>query len=155
MSDSEGPRRPTTDRRLSTRPNEIVWRDQMALSPGAKFAVLLGDPSQAGSYAFRLRAPTGHRAMPHSHPEERVYTVLSGTFYLGFGHQFVDSRLEDYPEGSVVIVRPDRVHFQLAKEHEYVVQIEGVGPTAVRYMNPADDPRHPKDAPVLPRAADP
>lgn len=143
MSDSVGPRRPTTDRRLATRPNEVVWRDQTALTPGARFAVLLGDPSQAGPYVFRLRAPAGHRALPHSHPEERVYTVLSGTFFLGFGHQFIESRLEDYPEGSVVIVRQDRQHFQFAKTGEYVVQIEGDGPTAVRYLNPADDPRTP------------
>ena len=129
------------DRRLSMRPTEIVWRDQTALAPGARFAVLLGDPSQPGPYAFRLQAPAGHRAMPHSHPEERVYTVLSGTFYLGFGHEYDEDRLEEYPAGSVVIVRKDRAHFQLAKSTEYLVQIEGTGPTAVRYLDPADDPR--------------
>jgi quercetin dioxygenase-like cupin family protein len=133
-----------TDRRLSVRPAEIVWRDQRALAPGAQFAVMLGDPGEAGPYVFRLRASAGHRAMPHTHPEERVYTVLSGTFYLGFGHRFDDGRLEPYPEGSVLIVREGRHHFQLARAGEYVVQVEGVGPTAVTYEDPTDDPRLPR-----------
>jgi quercetin dioxygenase-like cupin family protein len=135
-----------TDRRLSMRPAELEWHDQPALAPGAKFAVLLGEPAGSGPYVVRLRAPAGHRVMPHSHPEERVYTVLSGTFSLGFGHQYLESRLEDYPEGSVVIVRKDRLHSQLARASGYVVQIEGVGPTAVRYLSPADDPRLPPNS---------
>ena len=127
---------------LSKRPSEIVWRDQPSLAAGAQFAVLLGDPAQPGKYVFRLRVPAGHRAAPHSHPEARVYTVLNGTFHLGFGHQFSEDRLEAYPEGSVILVRADRKHFQLAKSGEYVVQVEGDGPTAVVYLNPSDDPRN-------------
>jgi quercetin dioxygenase-like cupin family protein len=132
-----------TDRRLSMRPSEIAWNDQPALATGAKFAVLLGDPDQPGLYVFRLRAPPGHQVMPHTHPEERVYTVLSGTFFLGFGHQFSEARLEPYPEGSVVVVRADRHHIQSAKSGEYVVQIQGDGPTAVEYVDSHDDPRAP------------
>lgn len=138
-----------SERRLSMRPAEIVWKPQPALAPGAEFADLLGDPSQSGPYVFRLRAPTGHRALPHSHPEERTYTVLSGTFYLGFGHRFVETRLEEYPQGSVVVVRHDRRHFQLAKSDGYLVQIEGTGPTAVWYDDPADDPRGPVPSPGM------
>ena len=132
-----------TDIRLSMRPSEIVWKDQPALAPGAQHAVLLGDPSKAGRYAFRLHAPAGHRAMPHTHPEERLYTVLSGSFFLGFGDGYIESRLEEYPEGSVVIVRAGRHHFQWAKSGDYIVQVEGEGPTAVEYVNPKHDPRTP------------
>jgi quercetin dioxygenase-like cupin family protein len=123
------------------RPSEITWTDQSALPKGAKFAVLLGDPAKPGRYVARLHASAGHQAPPHTHPEERVYTVLSGTFHLGFGEGYIESRIEAYPEGSVVIVRGDRHHFQHAKSGDYVVQIEGVGPTAVEYVNPKDDPR--------------
>jgi len=130
-----------TDRRLSMRPSELTWTDQPALEEGAQFAVLLGDLTQPGSYVFRLHAPAGHRAMPHTHPDERIYTVLSGTFHLGFGHRYDESRLEEYPSGSVVVVRADRHHFQLARSGDYVVQVEGIGPTAVTYVNPRNDPR--------------
>jgi|HubBroStandDraft_1064217.scaffolds.fasta_scaffold199281_3 quercetin dioxygenase-like cupin family protein len=130
-----------TESRLSIRPSEVVWRDQPALATGAKIADLLGDPSLPGRYVFRLQVPAGHRVMSHRHPEERVYTVLSGSFYLGFGHGFVEERLEEYPEGSVVIVRAGRYHFQWAKSGEYLVQVQGDGPTDVVYANPGDDPR--------------
>jgi hypothetical protein len=125
------------------RPSEITWKDQPVLAQGAKVSVLLGDLSQPGPYVFRLQCPAGHRAMSHRHPDERVYTVLSGSFYLGFGHQFDESRLDEYPAGSVVIVRAERHHFQWAKSAEYVVQIQGIGPTATTYTNPSDDPRLP------------
>jgi mannose-6-phosphate isomerase-like protein (cupin superfamily) len=141
MGTSGQSREPMTDIRLSIRPSEILWTDQPALAKGAKFAVLLGDLTKPGRYVFRLQAPAGHRAMPHTHPEDRVYTVLSGTFFLGFGEGYIESRLEEYPVGSVVLVRAGRHHFQLAKTGDYVVQIEGEGPTAVEYVNPRDDPR--------------
>jgi hypothetical protein len=130
-----------SDTPLSIRPVQFVWRDQPALAPGAQFAALLGNPSAPGRYIFRLRAPEGHRAMPHTHPDERVYTVIDGTFYIGWGGEFATERLEEYPEGSVVIVRADRCHFQLAGAGGYVVQIQGEGPTAVEYADPNDDPR--------------
>ncbi|MFZ0892042.1 MAG: cupin domain-containing protein [Thermoplasmata archaeon] len=130
-----------TDLPLSMRPDQIVWRDQPALASGAQFAVLLGDLSKPGKYVFRLRVPAGHQVLPHRHPEERVYTVLAGTFCLGFGHIYSAEHLDEYPEGSVILVRAGRYHFQLAKSAEYVVQIEGDGPTAVAYLHPADDPR--------------
>jgi quercetin dioxygenase-like cupin family protein len=135
-----------TDRPVSKRPREIVWNDQPALAEGAKFAVLLGDLGKPGRYVARLRVPSGHRVLTHSHPEERVYTVLKGTFFLGFGHEFSAELLEEYPEGSVVIVRANRKHFQEAKSGEYLVQIEGDGPTSVVYLDPGDDPRNPKQS---------
>jgi len=130
-----------TDPPLSKRPAEFLWKDQPALAAGARFAVLLGDPAKPGRYVFRLRAPRGHRALPHTHPDERIYTVVSGTFGLGFGEEFDEGRIEEYPEGSVIIVRADRHHFQWAKSGDYEVQIEGEGPTAVEYVHPSDDPR--------------
>jgi hypothetical protein len=114
------------------------------LEKGARFAVLLGDLTQPGRYVFRLYAPAGHRAMPHAHPEDRIYTVLFGTFFIGFGEGYIESRLEEFPMGSVVLVRAGRHHYQFAKSGEYIVQIEGEGPTAVEYSNPKDDPRIPK-----------
>jgi quercetin dioxygenase-like cupin family protein len=130
-----------TPDRLSARPADLLWRDQPALPKGAQFAVLLGDPSKPGRYVFRLKVPSGHRVMPHVHPEERVYTVLSGTFHLGFGETFSEDGLEAYPEGSVILVRAGRHHFQSAPSGEYLLQIEGVGPTSVVYVTPSDDPR--------------
>jgi quercetin dioxygenase-like cupin family protein len=125
----------------SITPSEIDWKDQPALSPGAKHAVLLGDPSRPGAYLFRLRVPPGHRVMPHSHPEDRVYTVLEGTLYIGFGPGFESSELMELPEGSVVSVPAGTPHFQSARSGGYLVQIAGSGPTSVTYVREEDDPR--------------
>jgi quercetin dioxygenase-like cupin family protein len=139
-----------TDRRLSIRPDEIVWKPQGALPVGAEVAPLLGETSSAGSYVFRLRVPPGHTVESHYHPDERTYTVLSGTLSLGFGHRYEEQRLDRYPEGSVVIVRAERRHFQWGGANGYTVQIEGTGPTAVTYSDPRNDPRRGKgpDAPL-------
>lgn len=130
-----------SDLTLSMRPSQIVWKAERALDTGAQFAAVLGDSSKPGRYVFRLRVPAGHKAMPHTHPDERVYTVLSGTFHLGFGDRFSDARLEVYPEGSVVLIRAGRHHFQVAKSGEYEVQVEGLGPSELVYVDPKDDPR--------------
>jgi quercetin dioxygenase-like cupin family protein len=124
------------------RPSEVVWKDHPALPAGAEFAVLLGNPTQSGKFVFRVRAPTGLRVMPHTHPEDRVYTVLSGVFQLGFGDAFDSKSLEDLPEGSVVFVPAGRPHFQFSGFGEYIIQINGVGPTATVYAKKEDDPRN-------------
>jgi quercetin dioxygenase-like cupin family protein len=125
----------------SRRPVDFVWKDQPTLSPGARFAVLFGDPTKPGLYVFRLRVPSGHRVLPHAHPEDRVYTVLKGLFPFGFGETFDSERLEEFPEGSVVYVPAGRNHFQGGASTGYEVQITGIGPTAVSYARNEDDPR--------------
>jgi len=129
---------------LSMRPDHLTWKDQTTLPHGARIAVLIGDPSGPGRYVVRLRVPAGHRVMPHTHPDERVYTVLSGTFYLGFGEYFLDRRLEEWPKGSVILVPAGLAHFQSADLTEYEVQIDGDGPTAADYVHSGDDPRGPR-----------
>ncbi|MGA9979771.1 MAG: cupin domain-containing protein [Candidatus Sulfotelmatobacter sp.] len=54
------------------------------------------------------RVPRGVKLMPHRHPEDRVYTVISGVFYIGLGDQFNPEKLEAYPPGSVIVpaIRP-------------------------------------------------
>jgi quercetin dioxygenase-like cupin family protein len=127
----------------SMRPAEIVWKDNPALPAGAKIAVLLGNPAQPGKFVFRVRAPTGLRVMPHTHPEDRVYTVLSGVFYLGYGEDFDIEKLREFPPGSVAFVPAGRDHFQYSGSSEYVIQVNGIGPTATVYARREDDPRYP------------
>jgi len=35
----------------------------------------------------RVKLPYGVKLMPHRHHEDRVYTVMSGVFYIGVGGQ--------------------------------------------------------------------
>ena len=79
--------------------------------------------------------------MPHRHPEDRVYTVISGVFYIGLGDSFDGDKVEAYPPGSVVILPGNTSHFHWAKSGEYVTQVTANGPLGLEYLDPGDDPR--------------
>ena len=67
---------------------DIDWKPFAAFPPSVRLAVVVGQPSEAGPYTIRVRVPRGVKLMPHRHPEDRVYTVISGVFYIGLGDQF-------------------------------------------------------------------
>jgi quercetin dioxygenase-like cupin family protein len=122
-------------------PGDITWTDSPVLPPGGKIAVLAGKPAQAGLYAFRLKFPADFKVMPHSHPEERIYTVIEGTWYIGLGDKFDPGKLKAFPAGSVYVVPANVSHFHWAKSGGSVVQVNGVGPTATNYVDSVNDPR--------------
>lgn len=122
-------------------PEEIDWRPFAAFPPAARLAVLVGDPAQPGPYTIRVKMPAGGKLMPHRHPEDRLYTVMSGTFYIGLGERFDLAALQAFPPGSVVILPGDTPHFHCARAGEYVTQVTAIGPLGLDYLDPADDPR--------------
>ena len=122
-------------------PEQIEWRPFPAFPPSVRLAVLVGEPSQPGPYVIRVKMPAGERLMPHSHPEDRIYTVMSGVFYIGRGERFDETVLEAYPPGSVIVLPGDTPHFHWAKSGEYVTQVTAIGPLGLEYMNSRDDPR--------------
>jgi quercetin dioxygenase-like cupin family protein len=122
-------------------PEEIVWRPFPAFPPTVRLAVLVGDPTKPGPYATRVKAAKDARTMPHRHTEDRVYTVISGIFYVGFGTQFDGDALTAYPPGTTLILPSGTWHYHWAKSSEYIVQVNAIGPLGMEYANPADDPR--------------
>ena len=91
---------------------------------------------------FLKYGPHGEKLMPHKHPEDRVYTVISGVFYIGLGDEFDASKLEAYPPGAVIILPGNTPHFHWAKSGEYVTQITAMGPLGLEYLSAKDDPRN-------------
>ena len=122
----------------------IKWLPFAAFPPQARLAVLVGNPNLAGPYVTRVKVPAGVKLMPHTHPEDRIYTVISGVFYIGLGAKFDASKLKAYPPGSVIVLPGNTPHFHWAKSGEYVTQITAYGPLGIRYINPSDDPRNKK-----------
>jgi quercetin dioxygenase-like cupin family protein len=104
-------------------------------------AVLVGDPAQEGPYVIRVKVPAGVKLMPHRHPEDRVYTVISGEFYVGLGNRFNPDHLQAYPPGTLVVLPGDTWHFHWAKSGEYITQVTAIGPLGLEYRDPHDDPR--------------
>lgn len=121
---------------------DIDWQPFAAFPPAVRLAVLVGQPSAGGSYVIRVRVPGDVKLMPHIHPEDRVYTVISGVFYIGLGNQFDADKLQAYPPGSVIILPGNTPHFHWAKSGEYVSQVSAIGPLGLHYVNPQDDPRN-------------
>src|SRR5215470_20417197 len=85
-------------------PEEIDWKPFPAFPPSARLAVIVGRPSEKGPYVIRVKVPRGVKLMPHTHPEDRIYTVISGIFYIGLGDQFEADKLEAYPLGAVIVL---------------------------------------------------
>jgi quercetin dioxygenase-like cupin family protein len=124
---------------------DIEWKPFAAFPEPIRLAIVVGQPSDAGPFVIRVKVPGGVKLMPHIHPEDRVYTVISGVFYIGLGDRFDADKLEAYPPGSVIILPGDTPHFHWAKSGEYVTQVSAIGPLGLHYVNPKDDPRNKED----------
>jgi hypothetical protein len=94
---------------------DVDWKPFPAFPPSVLLAVVVGQPSEPGPYTIRVKAPHGVKLMPHKHPEDRIYTVISGVFYVGLGDEFDASKLEAYPPGAVIILPGDTPHFPLGE----------------------------------------
>ena len=124
---------------------DIDWKPFPAFPPSVRLAVVVGQPSVPAPYTIRVKVPHGEKLMPHKHPEDRVYTVISGIFYIGLGDEFDASKLEAYPPGAVVILPRNTPHFHWAKSSEYVTQVTAMGPLGLEYLTADDDPRNSSD----------
>lgn len=123
-------------------PEDIEWKAFAAFPPEARLAVLVGHPSEPGPYVIRVKVPRGMKLMPHKHPEDRIYTVISGVFYIGQGDEFDPDKLEAYPPGAVIVLPGNTPHFHWAKSGDYITQLTANGPLGLEYVNSRDDPRN-------------
>ena len=128
-----------SDHMMAT-PDELKWVDIPSLPPGAKLAVIEGPINQAGPVTFRLRLPANYQIPAHWHPAIEHVTVISGTFNMGTGDKLDQTKTRALTAGSVAIMQPKTNHFAWTKD-ETIVQVHGMGPWGVTYVNPADDPR--------------
>ena len=123
-----------------TTPDDIKWGPPPPVfTSGAQFAVIQGDPMASGPYVVRLKMPDGYKIMPHWHPTTENVTVISGTFHLGTGTTFDDTKGAEMPAGSFGFVGPHMNHYAWATG-ETVVQVHGMGPFKLTYVNPKDMP---------------
>lgn len=112
-----------------------------ALPAGAQMAILDGDPGKAGMpFVLRAKLPDGYKIMPHWHPTDETVTVISGAFQVGMGDTWSDSSLKELKAGDYGRMGKTMRHFAQAKG-DTVIQVGGMGPFAITYVNPKDDPR--------------
>jgi quercetin dioxygenase-like cupin family protein len=122
-------------------PDRIEWGPAPpGLPPGSEAAVLYGDPAKAGLFVLRGRLPAGYRIPAHTHPTDEIITVISGTFRAGMGTRLDPARVTAFPVGSVVVMPAGAAHYVVTAE-ETVIEVTGMGPFDLTYVDPAEDPR--------------
>jgi quercetin dioxygenase-like cupin family protein len=119
----------------------LKWGPAPAVFPaGAQMAVLQGDPSKKELFTVRLKFPTGYKIAPHTHPTDEQVTVIAGTFKVGMGSSFDESKMMALPVGGFVVAPAEHAHYAKA-QGETIVQVHAIGPFALTYVNPADAPK--------------
>ena len=128
-------------------PTSIEWKPGPAAMPaGAKMAVLEGDPAKEGPFVVRFKFPDGYHVPPHTHPKTERVTVISGALYLATGEALDRNSRQKLPAGSFGYW-PAGMKHAVWSEGETIIQLHGIGPWQINYVNPADDPRNAKKSP--------
>jgi quercetin dioxygenase-like cupin family protein len=109
-------------------------------TPGLEQLNLIGDPAKSGPYTLRLKFPKGFKIAPHTHPDSREVTVLSGVFATGYGETFDGAKLKILPAGSFY-TEPANVPHYIEIEEDTVLQVSGKGPSGRNFVNRSDNPK--------------
>jgi quercetin dioxygenase-like cupin family protein len=108
---------------------------------GVHTKVVFGDPSKAGFYTILLFVPVHTTIQAHSHRDDRVATVVSGGWHLGYGKHFDAKSLKTLPPGSVYSEPAGDNHFAQTDVGPVIVEISGYGPTDTHYFEAKNDPK--------------
>jgi hypothetical protein len=120
---------------------KLTWGPAPAVFPaGAKLAVVSGDPGKAGPFTIELSLPDGYQLAPHFHPTDEAVEIKQGTFLVGMGDTFDLTKTKAMQTGATGKV-PALSHHYAAAKGATIVSITAMGPFAMTYVNPADDPQ--------------
>jgi len=129
------------DQHVIAQPDSLKWTAAPPVLPkGAQIAALYGDPDKAEPFVFRLKFPAGYKVAAHIHPNDYDLTVLSGTMYLGMGDKFDAARGDGLKAGGYLHLPKNTHHYEWSTE-DTVIQLSGIGPVGMTYLDPSDDPR--------------
>jgi quercetin dioxygenase-like cupin family protein len=119
---------------------QVTWGPAPpVLNKGAQIAVLSGNPGAAGPFVIRLKMPAGYKIAPHWHPTDEHVTVIAGTFALGMGDTLDTKAAKSLAPGGYALLPAEMHHYAWTKDGA-TVQVHGMGPFVLNYVNPADDP---------------
>jgi len=121
---------------MALAPTEMKWSSQGGLAlPGLEQTTLIGDPGRPGPYTIRLKFPAGFKVAPHTHPDSREVTVLSGTWYTGYGEKVDAANLKELPAGSFYTEPANIAHYVEIREPT-MIQVSGIGPSGRKFVGP-------------------
>jgi len=123
---------------LST--DDVAKLAPQAAGPGTagldsiKTTVLAGDPNKQGVYAVSLYVPPHTVIMAHTHRDDRTATVVSGTWYFGYGSHHDATVLQTLKPGSFYTEPARQPHFAETRDDAATLYITGFGPTDTNYV---------------------
>jgi len=124
------------------KPDALTWKDNPALPKGGQVAILVGNPAKAGSVVVqRTKLPANYKVPPHTHPYAEIITVISGSVGFGMGEKLDTTKGEVVKAGALQAMPAKHAHYLWTGNEEAIIQVHFVGPAAIDYVNPADDPR--------------
>ncbi len=121
--------------------SDLEWSEVKSMAPGARIAVIEGDMSKEEPFTIRLKLPSDYEIDAHVHPAYERVTVLSGTLYFTDGDETDRANATALHPGDVAIMPPETSMFGYTEDDETVIQLHGVGPWGIDYVDPEDDPR--------------
>ena len=125
----------------AAKPAALQWGPAPAVFPkGARMAVVSGDPGKAAPFTVELAMPDGYRILPHFHPTDETVKVKRGTLLIGMGDSFDASKTKPMKVGDTGSVPANAHHFAAVKGAT-IVSVSAMGPFAMTYVSPADDPQ--------------
>ncbi len=137
------------EKKESAEAHKIVHFGDLKWTPimkGCDLAGVSGDPNAEGTpFVVRLRCADGAKIPAHWHPTDENVTVLKGTFLVGMGETFDESKLQTMNVGNFISMPKEMRHFAMSKG-ETIVQVHGAGPFKVNWVNPSEV--QPPDAPA-------
>jgi mannose-6-phosphate isomerase-like protein (cupin superfamily) len=115
--------------------DSLKWTDAKApLPPGAKIAVLEGNPKESGHFTFRIKMPANYKIPPHVHPVDERATVISGAMYIGFGDSLDMSKAKKISAGCFYLNPAGMHHYAFTGKEETILQVSTNGPWGLHYI---------------------
>jgi quercetin dioxygenase-like cupin family protein len=117
---------------------DIKWQDAPSIGPGAKTAVIQGDPKSSGPFVMRLKVPPKTTIGVHTHPAAENVTVLSGTFYFAPGDKMDRKAAKAFGPGSFFSIEQGKPMFAYTTDKEATLQLHGTGPWGITHLDSKD-----------------
>src|SRR5574341_350401 len=114
---------------------DIKWQDAPSIGPGAKTAVIQGDPKSSGPFVMRLKLPPKTTIGVHTHPATENVTILSGTLYFSPTDKLDKKAAKAYGPGSYFSIAQGKPMFAYTGDKEATLQLHGTGPWGIEYLD--------------------
>ena len=126
------------------KPADLKWGPAPdALPAGAEMAVVSGDPGKKGMFTVELKMPADYAVPAHHHPTAETVKVLSGKLHYGMSDKLDMAKAKTLTSGNAVTMKAKVNHWVHAPDAA-TIQVSGMGPFAITYVDPKDDPRNKK-----------